>query len=440
MSRQTPRSSHAESASRRTFLFAMVEGGGNVPAQMSIARRLAGRGHRVHVLGDPSIAIEAERAGCSFSTYTRAPRHDMRDPSKDLVRDWEASSPMAQLRRIGERLMFGPSEAYARDLLDAIDAVGPDALAIDCLPFGLIVGAEKSGLPAALLFHYPYCAPVEGVTPFGLGLRPARGPLGRLRDRFLVAVLKRMFRFGLEPVNASRRSLGMPALREVFDQFHALQRSLVLTSAAYDFVPPALPYDVRYVGAQLDDPAWVAPYAPPWPDDDTAPLVLVSLGSTFQNQGPTLRRIVEALGQLPVRALVTLGEQSYDDGLAPPTNVVVVGSAPHAAVLPRASAVIAHGGHGTVMKALSHGVPLVCIPFGRDQKDNGARVEVAGAGLSVSPKASSRRIREALRRVLEEAQFRQGARRMQATIARETERDLAIAELEALSARHPRAC
>ena len=73
--------------------------------------------------------------------------------------------------------MFGPAAAYARDVLDAVERVRPDAIAVDCMPFGAIVGAEKSGLPAAILVHFPIHGPVQGATPFGLGLRPARGPL-----------------------------------------------------------------------------------------------------------------------------------------------------------------------------------------------------------------------------------------------------------------------
>jgi hypothetical protein len=207
----------------RTFLFAMFEGGGNVPAQLSIARRLTARGHRVHVLGD-----EAKRR--TFSTYERAPQRCA--GSFKGSRAHSSNSPLEQLRRVGEQLMFRPAGVR----VPCSNYVRPDALAIDCIPLGLIVGAEKSGLPAALLYHMPYNAPVEGSTPFGLGLRPARGLLGRLRDRVLVGLMKWLFRRGLAPVNAARRALDLPPLREVFDQFHALSRTLVLTSAHFDFV------------------------------------------------------------------------------------------------------------------------------------------------------------------------------------------------------------
>ena len=131
----------------KTFLFLMVEGGGNIPAQMSIARRLAARGHDVHVFADRAVEREAAHSGCRFHTFVHAPQHNMSDRHGDVVRDWEPASPPAQIRRIGDHVMFGPAAGYAHDLLEAIDRVRPDALAVDCLSFGGIIGAEKSGIP-----------------------------------------------------------------------------------------------------------------------------------------------------------------------------------------------------------------------------------------------------------------------------------------------------
>src|SRR5262249_18668734 len=153
---------------------------------------------------------------------------------------------------------------------------------------------------------------------------------------------------------------------------------------SYDFAARAeLPAGVVYVGPQLDDPAWAAPWTSPWPDGATEPLVIVALGSTFQNQGEITQRIIDALAGLPVRGLVTLGGVFEPTDFRLPANVVAVASAPHRVVFPQARAVVAHGGHGTTMKALAHGVPLLSVPLGRDQADNAVRVVEAGAGLRV---------------------------------------------------------
>jgi MGT family glycosyltransferase len=423
--------SHGNGMPTKRFLFVIVEGGGNVPAQISIARRLKLRGHDVHVLGDPAVEPEAVSAGCSFLPFVHAPRHNIRDQEADVIRDWEPSSPIAQMRRVGEHLMFGPSAAYAHDVLETVDRVRPDALAVDCLPFGAIMGAEKSGVPSAVLVHFPIHGPVRGATPFGLGLRRARGPLGRLRDRILLAAMRRLFAFGLKPVNAARQRLGLEPLLHVLEQLMKLPRALILTSREFDFVPEGLASNVRYVGPQLDDPEWPEPWDAATLGSCRDPLVVVSLGSTYQRQEKAFAAILQALGTLPVCGLATYG--AMEPPTAPPQNVITMPSAPHAAVLPLASAVVCHGGHGTVMKAFARGLPVVVMPFGRDQKDNAARVEACGAGLRVPASARPARITRAIRRVLDEPAFRERAEHMAAIIARDVQEDRAVAELEALA-------
>lgn len=82
----------------------------------------------------------------------------------------------------------------------------------------------------------------------------------------------------------------------------------------------------------------------------------------------------------------------------PPPNVALERFAPHAAVLPQAALVVAHAGHGTVMAALSAGVPLVAVPMGRDQPDVARRAERHGTGVSVPADASTAALRAAIDR------------------------------------------
>jgi UDP:flavonoid glycosyltransferase YjiC (YdhE family) len=105
-------------------------------------------------------------------------------------------------------------------------------------------------------------------------------------------------------------------------------------------------------------------------------------------------------------------------------------------VLPYCSAVLTHGGHGTVIKALAAGVPLVVAPLGRDQPDNAARVVHAGAGLWISKKASVPAIHDAIARVLDEPRYRAGARQMAATLAAERDEGLVVDELERVALSH----
>ncbi|HEX5439711.1 MAG TPA: nucleotide disphospho-sugar-binding domain-containing protein, partial [Ktedonobacterales bacterium] len=193
------------------------------------------------------------------------------------------------------------------------------------------------------------------------------------------------------------------------------------------------PANVRYVGPQLDDPAWFAPWEPaPW-GNDNLPLVLVSLSTTYQQQADVIRRVIVALAELPVRGLVTLGP-ALDSKRSPlPSNVRVEPYAPHVLICPHADLVITHGGHGTVITALKAGVPLVCLPMGRDQADNAARVVWRGAGVRRSSKADALTLRRAIQQVLGEPRFRESAQRIASGIAHDVAPTQAIAELENLA-------
>ena len=108
-------------------------------------------------------------------------------------------------------------------------------------------------------------------------------------------------------------------------------------------------------------------------------LVLVGMSSTYMNHADVLQRAATALGSLPVRGLVT-GPSIAIDAIDAPANVTVVERAPHREVLRHAAAILTHAGHGTVIKSLAAGVPLVAMPLGRDRLDNAARVDTTARG------------------------------------------------------------
>ena len=234
--------------------------------------------------------------------------------------------------------------------------------------------------------------PTPGTPSVGPGFAPAKTVLGRTGDAAMLRVVNRLFRGGLPAVNAARSAHGLAPLSSFYDQALSADRILVLSSPAFDYAAASVPANVRYVGPVLDDPDWAEPWTCPWPADDDRPLVLVGFSSTYQNQGALLRRVVEALSTLPVRAVVTIGQMLDAHEVSSTDNVVVVPSAPHSQVLIGASLAISHCGHGTTMKALAAGVPLVCIPMGRDQNDTAARVVHHGAGVRLSPGASASKI------------------------------------------------
>jgi UDP:flavonoid glycosyltransferase YjiC (YdhE family) len=149
---------------------------------------------------------------------------------------------------------------------------------------------------------------------------------------------------------------------------------------------------VRYVGPVLDDPAGLEAWQSPWPPDHPDPLVVVAFSTTYQEQSGALQRVIDALGMLEARGLVTLGPALDAATFRAPPNVIVRSSAPHSLVFPHAAAVVTHAGHGTVIRALACGVPLLCMPMGRAQPGNAARVVARGAGLRLAPEEELERL------------------------------------------------
>ena len=138
-----------------------------------------------------------------------------------------------------------------------------------------------------------------------------------------------------------------------------------------------------------------------------------------QGQDDLLHRLLAALGELPVRALVTLGPAADPAQFDPPDNTTLERFVPHSAVLPHATLVVTHAGHGTVMAALRAAVPLVCVPMGRDQYDVAARVRHHGVGVSVAADADVPTLTGVIEQVLTEPDYTKAAQRMATAITAE---------------------
>jgi len=415
----------------RSYLFVTWEGGGNVPPVLGLVRRLAGRGHRVRVLAEPCLRGDVEAAGAEYVGFTR--HFTREDRSEVLMEDWRATSPVAALRTTFEKVIFGPARVVAEETRAAVEADRPDVIAADVMMVGALAAAEAARIPRVVLFHMPEYLPGPGRPAAGPGFLPRSDFIGRLRDGLMTRLFLRQLRPHLQSYNDARRSVGLSPLsrpEELLTEFHRADLRLIQTSRSFDFPITPPPTNVRYVGPVLDDPEWAGDWESPFDAGDSRPLVVASLSTTFQNQREILQRIIDALGMLEVRGLVTLGPSMAGDRFDVPENVVTVASASHARVFPHAAAVVTHAGHGTVMRALVNGVPLLCLPMGRDQDDNAARVVARGLGLRLKASARAPRVADAVRRLLDEPGFAARAREIGRTIAGEAAADLGVRELE----------
>ena len=251
---------------------------------------------------------------------------------------------------------------------------------------------------------------------------------GRLRDRVGFALGNLMWDGGLRKLNDARAEYGLRPLAHLWNQWDRASRVLMLTGSAFDDPPPDAP-NVRYVGPVLEDlPADGVLELPP----GDSPLVVVGLSSSYMDQSDLLGRISHALASMPVRGVITTGPAIDPDDIPAAVNVVVVRSAAHSDLIPKADLVITHAGHGTLIKAIAAGVPTLCIPLGRDQPDNAARAARHGVGVVLSPRSNATAIAHAVLQMLSEPSYRAAATALGAGVRAEIASGALVAELEDL--------
>ena len=399
------------------FLMSIIDGGGTVPPAMGLGRELVRRGHTVTVQSDPTVAASARAAGCDFIPWRAAPHVDSVAEQTALLHEIESGSP---LHAVGGDSGPGPRRSggrFAADVSAAVADRSPDALLMEGTLPGILIGAIASGLPTAALMPNIYLRPTPGMPVLASGWLPASNPVTRARDAMALAVLRLVMGRFLPDLNAVLAEQGQPPIGDLFELLDRCTQVLVMTSPTFDFASPHIPDNVHYVGPQLDDPDWAG--NSDWRPDGDDPLVLVATSSVFQRQTDLLRRVATALGQLPVRGLITAGRAIDPADIPAAANVRVVRAAPHGAVLAETAVVVTHAGHGSVSKALAAGVPLVCMPMGRDQKDNTVRVLRLGAGVRVHKSARPDRIAAAVQRVLQDSSYAEAAQRFAGTLAEE---------------------
>lgn len=325
--------------------------------------------------------------------------------------DWRASNPRQALAR-AVQVGLKRAEHDAPDLNRAIVQERPDALLVDINTWGALAAAEAWGGPWAMFCPYPLPLSSPDAPPFGPGLRPARGPLGRLRDRLLRPLVFGTIEKSMLPaINRVRSWLALPVMASVDAIIRRPPLLIYLTAEPFEYPRSDWPGNVLMVGPCEWDPA-VEP--PAWLQEITDPIVLVTTSSEFQDDGRLVETALEALAdeEVSVVATVPAGDPAR---FHVPANARVESFIPHGPVLDRAVCAITHGGMGATQKALARGVPVCAVPFGRDQLEVARRVEVARAGTRLPAK----RLRsDRLRRKVREARTRvEGAKRIAAAFA-----------------------
>jgi MGT family glycosyltransferase len=339
--------------------------------------------------------------------------------------DWRARTPIGALQD-NLHVFFERARYDGPDLKRAIEEERPDALLVDINTWGAVAVAETTGIPWATWCAYFLPIPSRDAPPFGLGLPPARGLLGRLRDRLLSPVLIGIYNRQAPELDAVRAELGAPPVGKIERAMLRAPLMLYMTAEPFEYPRSDWPPSVRMVGPGIWDPP---AKAPEWLEKISRPLVLVTCSTEFQNDGKLVGAALQGLAGEDVEVVVTTAGVD-PSSFTPPPNARIERFVPHSPVLERAACVVCHGGMGITQKALAAGVPVCVVPFGRDQFDVARHVQVAGAGARLP---ASRLRPDRLRKVVREAMKKKaGAERIAATFAADGGPGMAAEALEEL--------
>lgn len=384
-----------------SILFYTSPAKGHLYPILGAALELHSRGHQVHVR---TLSGETERVrSLGPDSEPIAAAIEARE-----LDDWKANSPLKAvelaMKTFGDR--SGPE---VDDLQAAIRTSRAEILVIDANSWGAQAAAEASGVPWALFQPYFTYLPARGVPPFGPGLPRMKGAAGRLRDNLLgKVILSKLNKAALPAINPVRKGLGLDPLYSIPEMLGKPDLVLYYTSRELDYPREEWPENFRFVGPGLWSPA---AEPPAWLDDIEQPLALVTCSTERQSDRPIIEA---ALKSLPGEGFfVVATSAAYDSRgfeVSDDPNVHLAEYIPHDPVVERASVVICHGGMGITQRALSRGVPVVVIPFGRDQPEVARRVEYAGAGVCLMPKKLNA---ETLKKAVQDAiRLKPGAERI----------------------------
>ena len=342
---------------RLRILVAAFGDAGHVFPAIALGKALAARGHEVVIetWEERRAAVEGEGLG-----FAAAEEYRMFPPPDP---DSEEGQNAAEA---------------AKALLPLLEDFRPHVVVSDILTLAPTLAAERAGIPLATLIPHIYPVVEPGNPFFAIGLRPPRTGLGRKVWRY---GHERALRVGLEQgrrdLNVQRQRLGLAPI----DRFHggiSPDLALVGTYPQLEY-PRDWPAGVEITGPMTFEVPHPAIELPPGGD----PLVLVAPSTAHDSDNHLVRTALAALAEEPVRVVATTNRVAPQHPIEVPANAILVEWLSYSQLMPAASLVISHGGHGTVARALDAGTPVLISPIIGDMSETAMRVAWAGAGLAL---------------------------------------------------------
>jgi UDP:flavonoid glycosyltransferase YjiC (YdhE family) len=366
----------------RVFLGAFGQPGHAFP-MLALGERLIQRGHEV-----------------TFETWIR-----WRDSVEAAGMEFVAA-PEYQVFPTRERPLK-PYEVVVRATATTRAALAerrPDVVVHDILTLAPALAGELEGVPVATLVPHLYPVMERGFPPYAIGARLPRTRFGRRAWGALERPVGAGLRQGRRELNGTRIRLGLPELQRLHGGLSD-RLCLVGTFPGLEY-PRDWPEHVHVVGPLMWEPPFHDVALPP----GEGPVVLVAPSTAQDPAQQLLRACLEGLGHRrsrgqgpPVRLLVTANRRPLPAAVRLADNVSFVNWVSYSRAMPQSSLVVCNAGHGTLVRALACGVPVLAVPHSGDMGENAARLDWSGAGVRLPWRLlSPRTVRLAVGRAFEE--------------------------------------
>jgi UDP:flavonoid glycosyltransferase YjiC (YdhE family) len=365
-------------------LVSTFPGVGHLHPVMPLALALSARGHDVRWATGPDGCPIVEAAGFTAVPAGRSAAESMREYFDRFphARDLRgADAPVHMFPHL-----FGTVAAPHRltDLLALVNDWRPDVVIHDAAELAAPVAAARVGVKS-VCHSYGALIPAERVQAASEAVAPLWQRTG-LQPREWAGLYDHLY-LDIYP----------PSLRPKHGDYIVRRQSL-----------RPIPFSV-----DLADASEVFT-----PIADDRPIVYLTFGTIFNDTTGAFSAALQALAELPIQVIVTVGPRGDPHAFgAQPDNVSVHRYIPQTTILPLCSLVVSHAGSGTFLAALDHGLPQLCLPQAADQFGNAEHGTRAGVALRRLPHEVTREsVSDAAQRLLSEPSYRANAVRVQAEL------------------------
>ena len=354
---------------------------GDVHPFVGLGAVLRSRGHAVALATNEHFGPLVRRQGLEFVPLGTEAQFQAVLDNPDL---WH---PTRSFQAVLGKVLEGMRPSY--ELVAERYVPGETVVVSSLLGFGPRIAHETLGVPLAMVHLQPAVLRSVDAPP----VYPALGDVGRW-PRALRRLLFWFLDAGMvdrvvgRPVNRFRAELGLPPVRRLFERWiHSPQLNIGLFPDWFGPPQADWPPNVVLPGFPLYDEAAVREPDPAVTAflDAGEPPVVVTPGSAMKQGREFFAQAIGALRQLGRRgALLTRFRDQLPESL--PEGIAHFDYVPFSRILPRAAALVHHGGIGTTAQGLAGGIPQLIMPMAHDQPDNAARLERLGVAGSLPPR------------------------------------------------------